>query len=300
MNVRAARRQVLVFGSPALRARVEAAAPPDVAILATTRWHQSLDDLGWSEVVVDRTGLEQLQRRAPGGPLGRVPVVVLDLDEEPALDVELLRPPIGRGWSLWKRAIDLIVAGTIGVAALPVLAVAAVAIKLDSPGPVLFSQPRVGEGGVEFRFFKLRTMQQDNDDGAHRAYCDALLRGAAGPQGGLYKLVDDPRVTRVGRVLRRLSIDELPQLWNVLRGDMSLVGPRPWLPGDADHYGPREWCRLRIRPGLTGLWQVSGRSRLSVQEMIDLDVRYWREWSPGLELSVLARTPLVILRQSTA
>jgi lipopolysaccharide/colanic/teichoic acid biosynthesis glycosyltransferase len=117
----------------------------------------------------------------------------------------------------------------------------------------------------------------------------------------MYKLVDDPRVTRVGGVLRRLSIDELPQLVNVIRGDMSLVGPRPPLPSDTELYDERAWERLKIKPGLTGLWQVSGRSRLGYSEMVELDVRYWQEWTPLLELSILLRTPAAVFaRQDTA
>jgi lipopolysaccharide/colanic/teichoic acid biosynthesis glycosyltransferase len=293
------RRRLLVVGPPSLQELVRAARPADVeAIASAPCWAPALADLAWDEVVVDGPGLEEL-RASPGTVLGRRPVIVLDGDDV-GQAADLLRRPISAGWAAWKRMLDVLVAGAAGVAALPVLAVAAVAIKVDSPGPVLFSQQRVGVGGVEFRFFKLRTMYRDNDDRAHREYCEALLRGAADPHEGLYKLVDDPRVTRVGRVLRRLSIDELPQLWNVLRGDMSLVGPRPWLPLDADGYGPREWRRLRVRPGLTGLWQVSGRSRLSAQQMIELDVQYWRDWTPGLDLSVLVRTPVVVARQSTA
>src|SRR5438270_3961305 len=143
-----------------------------------------------------------------------------------------------------KRAIDIIVAVIGLVLTLPVLVAAMVAVRLDSAGPALFRQTRVGAGGGRFRLYRLRTMVVDNDDSAHQAYVAAMIRGEAKPNGGVYKLTDDPRVTRVGRTLRRYSVDELPQLWNVLRGDMSLIGPRPPLPSEVDLYD--EWALQRL------------------------------------------------------
>ncbi len=201
-------------------------------------------------------------------------------------------PPLGRGL---KRSVDIALAGIVLVVALPVLMVAALAISLESRGGVLFSQVRIGAGGQPFRIMKLRTMWAGNDGSRHRAYVAALIAGGGTSREGMYKLVDDDRCTRVGRVLRRFSLDELPQLWNVLRGDMSVVGPRPPLPEEAALYDERARQRLLPRPGLTGLWQVSGRSLLSFDEMVELDVHYWREWSPLLDVRILLRTPKAVL-----
>ncbi len=194
-----------------------------------------------------------------------------------------------------KRSVDVVVAGAVLVLVLPVLAVAAVAIAVEGRGGVLFTQTRIGCGGRRFRMRKLRTMRPANDDGEHRAYVAALIGGQGRPQDGMYKLVADDRRTQVGRVLRSFSIDELPQLWNVLRGDMSIVGPRPPLPAEVALYDDAAWARMAAKPGLTGLWQVSGRSRLSFQEMVELDVRYWQEWTPLLDLRILLRTPKAVL-----
>ena len=201
-----------------------------------------------------------------------------------------------------KRALDIVIAAAFLVLTLPLLALAILAIRLDSPGPALFVQTRVGRGGRRFRLYKLRTMNADADEdhAAQMEYAHALILGTAEPHLGLYKLAEDPRVTRVGRLLRRLSIDELPQFFNVLRGDMTLVGPRPPLPREAALYDQQSWERLRVDPGITGLWQVSGRSRLGFREMVELDLWYWQNWSLRLELSILLRTPLVVLSRRGA
>lgn len=201
-------------------------------------------------------------------------------------------PPLCR---LFKRSVDVGVAVAVLVLALPVLAFASVAIAADGRGGVLFTQTRVGCSGRRFRMHKLRTMRPANDEGEHQAYVADLICGQGRPQDGMYKLVADDRRTRVGPLLRSLSIDELPQLWNVLRGDMSIVGPRPPLPAEVALYDEAAWARMAPKPGLTGLWQVSGRSRLSFQEMVELDVRYWQEWTPLLELRILLRTPKAVL-----
>jgi lipopolysaccharide/colanic/teichoic acid biosynthesis glycosyltransferase len=199
-----------------------------------------------------------------------------------------------------KRLIDVVGACLLLLALLPLLLVLALAIRLDSAGSPLFLQERVGQGGRRFKMLKLRSMYVDNDDRVHRAYVAALIAGDAQQcGGGLYKL-DDPRITGVGRYLRRYSIDELPQLWNVIRGDLSLVGPRPPLPSEVELYDEVALERLRVRPGLTGLWQVNGRSSTTFQEMVALDVRYSREWTLWLDLKILARTPLVVLRGRNA
>ncbi|MGI9121228.1 MAG: sugar transferase [Acidimicrobiales bacterium] len=201
-------------------------------------------------------------------------------------------PPLCR---LLKRTVDLAAASLVLVVVLPVLVAAAVAIVIDSEGGVLFTQTRLGAGGRPFRMVKLRTMRTGNDEMEHRSYVAALISGHGEAHDGMYKLVHDARRTKVGRVLRSYSIDELPQLWNVLCGHMSLVGPRPPLPEEAAAYDEVARARLAAKPGLTGLWQVSGRSRLSFEEMVELDVRYWQEWSPVLDLRILIRTPKAVI-----
>jgi lipopolysaccharide/colanic/teichoic acid biosynthesis glycosyltransferase len=192
-----------------------------------------------------------------------------------------------------KRLLDLFGALVGGLAITPLLAVIAIAIKLDSPGPVLFRQRRIGRGGRPFTFYKFRTMQQDNDPGIHKDYVSALIREDVDDlkgENGSYKIESDPRVTRVGRVLRRTSLDELPQLLNVVVGQMSLVGPRPPIDYEVELYEAREWGRLAVVPGMTGLWQVSGRAETTYQEMVDLDLEYIRTWSLLLDLEILIRT----------
>jgi lipopolysaccharide/colanic/teichoic acid biosynthesis glycosyltransferase len=196
-----------------------------------------------------------------------------------------------------KRALDV----TLGILALivfaPVLIIAAVLVRLTSQGPALFRQTRMGQDDRPFTMFKLRTMRSDSDDHIHRAFNVLELAGNAEPgtSDGVYKLEHDPRVTKVGRVLRRFSIDELPQLFNVLRGDMSLVGPRPSLPWEVVLFTPEQRLRNRVRPGMTGLWQVSGRNRLSMLEMLALDISYVERRSLLFDLSILLRTPRAIL-----
>jgi lipopolysaccharide/colanic/teichoic acid biosynthesis glycosyltransferase len=142
---------------------------------------------------------------------------------------------------------------------------------------------------------KLRTMTTGNDDREHREYVASLVNGDRTTYDGIFKLTGDRRITRVGRFLRRFSIDELPQLMNVVRGDMSLVGPRPPVAAEVDHYDVTHWMRLRVKPGMTGAWQVAGRCELSYDEMVRLDVEYWRSWSVRTELWILARTLPAVL-----
>jgi lipopolysaccharide/colanic/teichoic acid biosynthesis glycosyltransferase len=179
------------------------------------------------------------------------------------------------------------------------MAVVAVLVRCTSRGSVLFAQTRLGQDGEPFRMLKFRTMFADCDDRLHREYVQKLLTtpAAALNPGGLYKLVDDPRITRLGRWLRRSSLDELPQLINVLRGEMSLVGPRPALPWEAAMYDPRYATRFDVRPGITGLWQISGRNRLTATQALDLDVEYVERRSFRLDLAILCRTiPTVLSR----
>lgn len=194
----------------------------------------------------------------------------------------------GISWTA-KRAIDLVGAVAMLVASAPIWLVVALAIRLDSPGPILFRQTRVGRHGKPFTIYKFRSMQ-DDADAKKTLYID--LNDASGPY---FKLESDPRVTRVGRIIRRFSIDEIPQVLNVLRGDMSLVGPRPALAAEVAEYP--EWFRRRltVRPGLSGLWQVSGRFLVPFAEATRLDVSYVDHWSLALDLQILARTPAVVL-----
>lgn len=206
--------------------------------------------------------------------------------------------PAPWGYETTKRAIDLLGAALGLVLTAPLFAVVAVLIKATSRGPVLFRQERVGRGGRTFTCLKFRTMHRDADDRVHRQYVTHLLVDAQPREGGrpgVYKLAEDDRVTRVGRWLRRTSIDELPQLINVLSGDMSLVGPRPMIPWETELLEP--WHRLRfcVKPGLTGLWQVSGRSRLDYRSALRLDVEYVQRRSLRLDLQILARTPAAVV-----
>ncbi|MDI6711722.1 MAG: sugar transferase [Anaerosomatales bacterium] len=188
-----------------------------------------------------------------------------------------------------KRVFDLVVASVIVLIGMPVWLLVALAIKLDSPGPVLYKQERIGRGGRPFGMYKFRSMFRDADARL------AELEAANEADGPLFKIKDDPRVTRVGKVLRRYSIDEFPQLINVLKGEMSLVGPRPPLPREVEAYGDREWQRMQVLPGMTGLWQVSGRSHLTFDEMIRLDLFYIENWSVAFDIALLVRTLPAVL-----
>ena len=196
--------------------------------------------------------------------------------------------------------LDVVGAAIALLLSIPIIGLAAAAIAIESRGAVLYHQTRVGRGGRQFRVHKLRTMRVGNDDAEHAAYVAALINGEADRHGAMFKLRDDARCTRVGRWLRRTSVDELPQLWNVLRGDMSLVGPRPSTPEESSLMDARARRRQEVKPGMTGLWQVSGRSRLGYDEMIDLDLQYAREWSPLTDVWILVRTPFAVFRRETA
>lgn len=187
------------------------------------------------------------------------------------------------GYRRAKRALDIVVSVTLLPLIVPVLLLCALAIRLDSPGPVFFSQSRTGRGGHRFRMWKLRTMVRNADElKAQYAHLNELTY----PD---FKITDDPRVTRVGRVLRRTSLDELPQIVNVLKGEMSLVGPRP-TSFSASTYRLWHTARLEVQPGITGLWQISGRNELDFDDRLRLDVAYIRHRSFTLDLAILVRT----------
>jgi exopolysaccharide biosynthesis polyprenyl glycosylphosphotransferase len=209
-------------------------------------------------------------------------------------------PPARRaaGSLALKRTIDLAAAGVALVVCAPLMAYIALRIRLDSPGPALFRQTRLGIGMKEFTALKFRTMKVDTDPTAHLAYIrEAMSITAAANENGLYKLDRCDAVTGYGSWLRKTSLDELPQLINVLRGEMSLVGPRPCIPYEAANFKPHHLERFEMPQGITGLWQVTARANSTYIEALDLDVAYVRGWSLGLDLRLLLRTPLQVLRQ---
>lgn len=210
------------------------------------------------------------------------------------------------GEPLWqaiaRRAFDIVLAGAIVLALSPLLIALAIAIRLDSPGPAFFRQRRVGYKEREFTLFKFRSMRVDADPRGHREYVTALIQGrnADGGRKDLYKLAVDDRITPVGRWIRRWSLDELPQLFNVIAGDMALVGPRPAIAYEVAEYPSWYLDRFAVKPGLTGLWQVSGRNERTYEEMVRLDIEYAEKRSLLLDLSILAKTPLTVLARRGA
>ena len=207
-----------------------------------------------------------------------------------------------RTFRMMKRAMDIFGSLVGMIVLLPLFLIIAAAIKLTSKGPVLFRQNRIGQYGEPFTFLKFRSMRVNNDAQLHREYVKKLIAGTAEKQpandagDGVYKLTRDPRITRVGAFLRRTSFDELPQFINVLQGKMSLVGPRPPVPYEVEAYD--FWHRRRLleaKPGITGLWQVNGRSRLKFDDMVRLDLRYARSWSPWIDVKILLRTPAAVV-----
>jgi lipopolysaccharide/colanic/teichoic acid biosynthesis glycosyltransferase len=207
----------------------------------------------------------------------------------------------GRADAIARRALDLGLALTLLALLAPLLLALAVAIRLDSRGWVIYRQRRLGRDLRPFTVNKFRTMRTGAAHDAHRAFVLALIDGAGPVDGGpkpVFKMAGDDRVTRLGRFLRSTSLDELPQLWNVVRGEMSLVGPRPPIAYEVEHYPPHWFARFAVKPGLTGLWQVSGRSEVGLEEMIRLDLDYARRRSVLLNLEILARTvPVVLCRR---
>lgn len=202
-----------------------------------------------------------------------------------------------------KRVIDVAGSALLLLSCAPVFAAIAVAIKASSKGPVLFRQQRVGQYGKRFKFLKFRSMYVDNDQSEHKEYVTKLIAGSAerlsldGQAEAVYKLVNDRRITPIGRFLRRTSLDELPQFLNVLFGDMSLVGPRPPIPYELAAY--ETWHRrrlLQVKPGITGLWQVEGRNRIGFDDMVRLDLQYATSWTPILDVKILMRTPAAVIR----
>lgn len=208
------------------------------------------------------------------------------LESRPKLACPIRKKPVQRAL---KRALDILLAAVTGLISIPVCAVIAALIKLDSKGPVIFAADRVGAGGRVFRLYKFRSMVPD----AHQQL-DQLTHLN---QGGKFmiKIADDPRVTRVGGFLRKYSLDEIPQLWNVLRGDMSLVGPRPQAPGEVALYDDYQRRRLSVPAGITGWWQVTARDDPRIEVWVEKDLEYIDNWSIGLDLTIMLKTIGVIL-----
>jgi lipopolysaccharide/colanic/teichoic acid biosynthesis glycosyltransferase len=201
-----------------------------------------------------------------------------------------------------RRSLDILVTVVLLLALAPLLALIVLAIRIDTGGPAIFRQRRVGRGRREFTVLKFRTMYSDADPSPHREYVQSLISDERlAERGGLYKLSVDARITRVGRYLRSWSLDELPQLLNVLCGQMALVGPRPVIPYEVEMYPEDYLRRFAVKPGLTGLWQVSGRNERTYEEMVRLDLEYAEEVSLLLDLRILAKTvPVVLGRQGVA
>lgn len=234
-------------------------------------------------MVISATAIEADARRASGWPSVAV-AQSSPMARRSAAAIE---------YALAKRALDVVVAATLLVLLLPLFVVIALAIAWDSGFPIFYCAERVGRHGRPFCVAKFRSMRAGCDQAAHAAFVRSLMKGET--SCSVYKVADDRRVTRVGAFLRRTSLDELPQLWNVLRGDMSLVGPRPDVPYAVAEYADWVHARLNVLPGITGLWQVSGRAELGVDDYMRHDLLYVQNWSFALDLYILAKTvPAVI------
>jgi lipopolysaccharide/colanic/teichoic acid biosynthesis glycosyltransferase len=269
-------------------------------------------DIMLAATVVDRRGGDILRNRLSLEQLSQVSVSFHlfpeDWDQEsrkpsnPVFYPDLSkREQTRRAFGALKRIMD-VVGSTVALAlGAPVFLAIAIAIKATSKGPVFFQQRRIGQHGKPFVFLKFRSMYVGNDAGVHKEYVKQLIAGTAerhanGNGDGVFKLTKDSRITPVGAFLRSTSLDELPQFINVLKGEMSLVGPRPPIPYEVEAYD--FWHRRRLleaKPGITGLWQVSGRSRVTFDEMVRLDLRYARTWSPWMDVKILLRTPRAVL-----
>jgi exopolysaccharide biosynthesis polyprenyl glycosylphosphotransferase len=257
------------------------------AMLATTSIDQMLANRLVRELTADGIHVEMSSSLVDIA-AGRLNV--RPLERYPVLHVEAVRR---HGWrAKAKRTLDIVGSLIALSLAAPLLLVSALAIRLDSRGPILFGQERLGRGGQLFLIYKLRTMAVGAE-----AHLESI-RHRNEAQGPIFKIRDDPRITQVGRVLRRYSIDELPQLWNVLRGEMSLVGPRPALASEAKQWPPEVHARIQVKPGITGMWQVRGRSNVSFEEYVRLDLYYVDNWSLWSDLAILAKTiPAVVFKQ---
>ncbi len=205
----------------------------------------------------------------------------------------------------YKRLMDILFTLLLLPFLLLAVAIIATLIRLDSPGPIFFRQKRIGQSGIEFGFLKFRSMRVNNDDAGHRVAIEQFMNGCAIDESTdsviPYKIRNDPRITRVGRFIRKTSLDELPQFFNVLHGEMTLVGPRPPVPYEFEHYSSHDKLRLSGKPGLTGIWQVYGRSRVSFAEMVEMDINYLEQQSLRQDLKLILLTiPVMIYARGGA
>lgn len=280
-------------GGPIVNVFIQADSMPAERVLALSQFAKERG----SEVYVASTLMRGLAPRRLLSELFQTPTVLVRRS---------LRVRAGGGA---KRVFDVLVAGTAATLLSPLYVGVAIAVKLSSPGPVLYVQDRIGRHGKTFRFYKFRSMHTSNDPSAHKQYVRAFIRSEVGaievedPAGGgvVFKIASDPRVTVVGRFIRKYSLDELPQLWNVLRGDMSLVGPRPALPYEVAAY--EDWHKLRLLPlpGVSGLWQVQGRSRVTFNQMVLQDVMYACNRTLLTDCAICLRTiPAAVLGRGAA
>lgn len=262
--------------------------------------------------VIEDKVMTALQRDLKAGALGRLFVSFFAYPDnwvaknsteplDPALYPDLFEVVRKRRASLFlKRAMDVMGSSAALICLAPLFLILAILVKLTSKGPIFFRQKRVGQYGVPFTFLKFRSMIASTDVKVHEKYVKDFIAGKPvlrrdANAKAVFKITDDPRVTWIGRFMRRTSLDEVPQFWNVLRGEMSLVGPRPPIPYELEVYGL--WHRRRLlesKPGITGLWQVHGRSRTTFDEMVRLDLQYSRTWSPLLDLKILLQTPRAV------
>jgi exopolysaccharide biosynthesis polyprenyl glycosylphosphotransferase len=268
----------------AMRCRADSIAVADAVTLPSA----ALTQLAWD---LAGTGIELMVTPAVTDVAG--PRISLrPVEGTPLLLAE--QPELRGTRRLVKGAFDRTFAALLVVLLLPILALIGLLVRFTSRGPALFRQVRVGVGGQRFVLFKFRTMTVD----AEERFAEVAHLNEH--DGVLFKVRDDPRITRFGRYLRRWSIDELPQLWNVVRGDMSIIGPRPPLPTEVHSYNEQARRRLLVKPGMTGLWQVSGRSSLPWQEAVRLDLYYVENWSPSLDVVILAKTLSAVVRRRGA
>jgi exopolysaccharide biosynthesis polyprenyl glycosylphosphotransferase len=255
---------------------------------------------GWSSLRqgfhVGRTAPPMLKKDATALDLRFVEE--LSVDEPAPLRLRVGNPDYPRWQRILKRGVDIGFSLLVMTLGAPVFLFLAAAVKLSSPGPVFFRQTRLGLNEVPFTFYKFRSMQHENDDASHRDFCREFISGEFEDDDDrtVFKMVGDPRITWIGRFLRRTSLDELPQFYNVLRGEMSLVGPRPPISYEIEHYQDWHKDRLKVKPGLTGLWQVSGRSTVGFDEMVLLDFYYINHWNLKLDLKIVAATVPVMVK----
>jgi lipopolysaccharide/colanic/teichoic acid biosynthesis glycosyltransferase len=280
-----------------------AAAKDETAVLGWFRRGHTLGmivpDCAADDVTSQRLALEggiryELARRVTG----RLADIVVRVEAHPK--TAAVSPPPLTASEAVKRAVDILGSVTLLALLAPLLLLIAALVKLLSPGPVLFKQVRIGYLNHPFTMLKFRTMHVHADEKVHLAFVTSFIAGNGGgpppTASAVFKLVNDPRVTPVGRLLRKTSLDELPQLWNVLRGDMSLVGPRPPIPYEIAQYKGWHWRRiLEAKPGITGLWQVTGRSRTTFDDMVRLDLRYARTRSLWTDIKILLATPRAVI-----